>query len=70
MKLICTIIDKKKGYENSENLIQFVSDRPGHDKRYAINSSKIMSQLDWLPKTKFEKGLNLTVDWYLDKLVK
>lgn len=70
VKLICTIIDKKKGYENSENLIQFVSDRPGHDKRYAINSSKIMSQLDWLPKTKFEKGLNLTVDWYLDKLVK
>mgnify|MGYP001312596000 CR=1 FL=1 len=70
VKSICALIDQKTGSKNSENLIQLVSDRPGHDKRYAINSSKIMSQLDWFPKTKFEKGLNLTIDWYLDKLAK
>jgi len=70
VKSICTLIDQKTGRENSEKLIELVSDRPGHDKRYAINSSKIMSQLDWFPKTKFNKGLDLTIDWYLDKLAK
>ena len=70
VKLICSLIDKKTGRKNSKNLIKLVSDRPGHDKRYAIDSSKIMNELDWSPKTKFEKGLDLTIDWYLHKLVK
>ncbi len=70
VQLLCVLIDKKIGSKNSENLIELVADRPGHDKRYAINSSKIINQLDWSPKTKFKKGLQITIDWYLDKLVK
>ena len=70
VKLICSVIDQKTGTENSERLIKLVSDRPGHDQRYAIDSSKIMNQLHWFPKTKFEKGLDLTIDWYLDVLIK
>ncbi len=70
VQLICVLIDKKTGSKNSENLIELVADRPGHDKRYAINSSKIINQLGWCPKTKFKKGLQITIDWYLDKLVK
>ena len=70
VKLICSVIDQKTKTENSERLIKLVSDRPGHDQRYAIDSSKIMNQLHWFPKTKFETGLDLTIDWYLDVLIK
>ena len=45
--------------------IKFVKDRPGHDLRYALNSNKIKSELEWLPKTNFSKGIKLTLDWYL-----
>ena len=45
--------------------IKFVKDRPGHDLRYALNSNKIKSELGWLPKTNFSKGIKLTLDWYL-----
>ena len=62
------MIDKKTNLKNSENLIQFVDDRPGHDFRYAINSLKIMNQLNWKPKTNFENALEITVDWYLKKI--
>jgi dTDP-glucose 4,6-dehydratase len=48
-----------------ESLITFVKDRPGHDRRYAMDSSKINSQLDWHPQIKFEDGLKKTIDWYL-----
>jgi dTDP-glucose 4,6-dehydratase len=48
-----------------ESLIKFVKDRPGHDRRYAIDSSKIMNDLGWSPKRSFEEGLKETVDWYL-----
>lgn len=48
-----------------ETLITFVDDRPGHDRRYAIDSTKIETDLGWKPATKFEDGLRLTVDWYL-----
>ena len=68
IRKICSLIDKKTNLKNSENLIQFVDDRPGHDFRYAINSSKIMSQLNWKPKTTFENALETTVDWYLKKI--
>ena len=50
----------------SEELIRFVSDRKGHDLRYAIDPTKIHEELGWLPETKFEKGIKKTIDWYLD----
>jgi len=63
----------KKLLEEAKNLIslgnkvqiKFVKDRPGHDLRYALNSNKIKSELGWLPKTNFSKGIKLTLDWYL-----
>ncbi|MGN0837673.1 MAG: GDP-mannose 4,6-dehydratase, partial [Pyramidobacter sp.] len=45
---------------------QFVTDRPGHDRRYAIDPSKIHSELGWLPETPFDEGIRRTVRWYLD----
>ena len=50
---------------SSEKLIAFVKDRPGHDKRYAIDATKINNELGWEPSLQFEEGLNKTVDWYL-----
>ena len=50
----------------SESLITFVTDRPGHDRRYAIDPSKIHAELGWLPRTKFDDGIHQTVQWYLD----
>ena len=49
-----------------ESLIHFVTDRPGHDRRYAIDPTKIHKELGWLPETKFEDGIKQTVQWYLD----
>lgn len=49
-----------------ESLITFVSDRPGHDMRYAIDPTKIHSELGWLPETKFDDGIKTTIDWYLN----
>lgn len=49
-----------------ENLINYVTDRPGHDMRYAIDPAKIHNELGWLPATKFEDGIKKTIDWYLD----
>ena len=49
-----------------ESLITFVNDRPGHDRRYAIDPSKIHAELGWLPRTKFDDGIHQTVQWYLD----
>jgi dTDP-glucose 4,6-dehydratase len=48
-----------------KSLIKFVADRPGHDRRYAIDASKIMSELGWRPSVSFEEGINKTIDWYL-----
>lgn len=50
----------------SESLINYVTDRPGHDMRYAIDPEKIHSELGWFPVTKFEDGIKKTIDWYLD----
>ena len=49
-----------------ESLITFVTDRPGHDRRYAIDPTKIHNELGWLPQTKFDDGIKKTVQWYLD----
>lgn len=55
-----------KELNKSESLIQYVTDRPGHDRRYAIDPTKIHNELGWLPATKFDDGLKKTVKWYLD----
>ena len=47
-------------------MITFVKDRPGHDRRYAIDSTKIMSQLGWKPCHTFDEGIQKTIEWYLD----
>ena len=52
--------------DKPESLITFVKDRPGHDLRYAINHDKITKELNWKPEIKFEEGLKMTVQWYLD----
>ena len=67
LKVLCSIMDKKLGRTagRSEKLITFVADRAGHDLRYAIDSSKLISTLGWKPETAFEQGLEKTVDWYL-----
>ena len=49
-----------------ESLIEYVNDRPGHDKRYAINPFKMNTELNWSSKTNFEEGLKHTVDWYCE----
>jgi len=71
VKTICTILEelvpgKPEGVESYESLITFVEDRPGHDKRYAIDASKVEKQLGWVPEETFETGLRKTVQWYLD----
>jgi len=62
-----TIVQKiLKIMNKSEDLIEFVEDRPGHDFRYSMNSKKISNELGWKMKTSFDEGLRKTVDWYLD----
>jgi dTDP-glucose 4,6-dehydratase len=68
VKLLCDIMDRKLGNEagTSEKLITYVKDRPGHDRRYAIDANKINKELGWAPSVTFEEGLDKTVDWYLN----
>ena len=66
---ICRILDEIKPHSSISNrreLIRFVTDRPGHDKRYSINSSKTTAMLGWKPTITFEEGLLRTVQWYLE----
>lgn len=66
---ICAIIDElRPDSAPHAKLISFVKDRPGHDRRYAINSSKLQSELDWKPREKFEFRLSRTVHWYLENM--
>jgi dTDP-glucose 4,6-dehydratase len=67
VKMLCRIMDKKlnRPEGQSAQLITFVKDRPGHDLRYAINPSKLISEIGWRPETGFAEGLEKTVDWYL-----
>jgi dTDP-glucose 4,6-dehydratase len=68
VELICDLIDEMQPQSggNSRSLITFVKDRPGHDRRYAIDASKIEKDLVWTPAHKFEQGIRETVRWYLD----
>ena len=68
IKLLCGIMDEKLGRQkgSSAQLITFVKDRPGHDKRYAIDASKIKTELGWEPSLQFAEGLEKTIDWYLN----
>lgn len=67
IRLLCKIMDRKLGRKegSSEQLITYITDRPGHDMRYAIDSTKLRQQLGWQPATDFAIGLEITVDWYL-----
>lgn len=67
---VCAILDEvaPRAEGNYSELIQFVADRPGHDRRYAIDASKIKNELGWTPKESFETGIGKTVNWYLDNM--
>ena len=67
VKLLCSIMDRKldRTQGESEQLITYIKDRPGHDRRYAIDASKINKELGWYPSVTFEEGLEKTIDWYL-----
>ena len=68
IRLLCQILDKKlnRPAGTNEKLITFVTDRAGHDLRYAIDASKLKQDLGWVPSVTFEQGLDATVDWYLN----
>ena len=67
IKLLCELMDKKlnRAKGSSAQLITYVKDRAGHDRRYAIDASKLNRELGWMPSVTFEEGLEKTVDWYL-----
>lgn len=67
VKVICRVMDKKQGNPEgtAEKLITYVTDRAGHDLRYAIEAHKIMNELGWQPSLQFEEGIEKTIDWYL-----
>jgi dTDP-glucose 4,6-dehydratase len=67
VKELCRQMDEKLGREKgtSEKLITYVTDRAGHDLRYAIDASKLKDELGWMPSLQFEQGLSKTIDWYL-----
>ncbi len=67
VKVLCKIMDDKlnRNTGESQKLITYVKDRPGHDLRYAIDASKVNKELGWKPSVTFEQGLEITIDWYL-----
>ena len=69
VKAICALLDERHPLADGrrrEALITFVKDRPGHDRRYAIDASKLQRELGWTPSQTFESGIAQTVHWYLD----
>lgn len=70
IKVLCKQMDEKMGREPGEStkLLSYVTDRPGHDRRYAIDATKISEELGWKPTVTFEEGLSKTIDWYLDNM--
>ena len=71
VRMICQLLDELKPRPNQYvDLVQHVEDRPGHDKRYAIDCSKLQSDLGWTPQETFESGLRKTVQWCLKEWAK
>lgn len=71
VRAICDLVDELQpdpALTPRRNLIKFVADRPGHDRRYAIDASKLSSELGWDPSSQFEDGLRRTVEWYLNNM--
>ncbi len=68
VKTICRLVDtaEKLDEGKSESLIKFVTDRPGHDRRYAINAEKVKSDLNWSPKIEWDEGFEKTIHWYME----
>lgn len=68
IKVLCKIMDRKlnRAEGSSEKLISYVTDRAGHDFRYAIDASKIQKELGWTPSLQFEEGIEKTIDWYIE----
>ena len=72
VEIICAMLDKirpldkKSNLKSYSNLITFVPDRPGHDKRYAVDISKIFKNIGWSPNESFESGIQKTIEWYLE----
>jgi dTDP-glucose 4,6-dehydratase len=69
VRTICALLDARRPLEDGrarESLITYVKDRPGHDRRYAIDASKLKRELGWMPTVDFAAGMSKTVDWYLD----
>ncbi len=68
IKVVCKVMDKKLGRKEgeSEKLISYVTDRAGHDMRYAIDATKINKELGWKPSLQFEEGITKTIDWYMN----
>jgi len=68
VEVICDLIDELKPQlgGKSRSLITFVKDRPGHDRRYAIDAAKIQQELGWTPAHQFEQGIRETVRWYVE----
>lgn len=64
VRTLCALMDTRKGGAHAD-LIEFVADRPGHDRRYAVNAQKIKTELDWSPSVSFDEGFAKTLDWYL-----
>lgn len=71
IKTVCNTLDKLKADSPNcphESLIEYVKDRPGHDRRYAIDARKVEEELGWKPKETFETGMDKTINWYLDNM--
>ena len=69
VNMLCNLMDEmvpRADRSSRRDLIAFVKDRPGHDLRYAIDSSKLEHELGWSPRETFESGLRKTIQWYLD----
>ena len=69
VQAICALLDERRPREDGKpraSQITFVRDRPGHDRRYAIDASKLQGELGWKPSVTFEQGIEQTIDWYLE----
>jgi dTDP-glucose 4,6-dehydratase len=69
VRTLCDLVDARRPRLDGtkrESQITYVTDRPGHDRRYAIDASKLKRELGWAPRMSFEQGMATTVDWYLD----